>query len=585
MNRRWFTIENLLYIAAFILALGFRYYNLGRFPLSDVEADWALQALSLSRGEAFSPGSQPAIITLTGFLFSIFGSSNALARFWPALAGSALVFFPVFFRDKLGRNAALIMAFGLALDPGLVSLSRQVGSPMLAISFTSLSLGFAYIGMLIPAGILAGLALLSGPAFIYGLVVLLLAWFAARAFNLPRIYGQNSVEPESKKAAYIKGLLALVGTLLIAGTSFFQFPQGLGAWLGSIPAYFSGWLNPAVVPVFRPVAALLIYQPIAVIFGVISSFHHWRDKHDFVPHLVMWSAVAIFLAVIYPARQVSDIVWAIIPLWALAAIELGDLSELESEQRYIAVGQAGLIFILLAVLWLNFAGLTQPVPDPQAYTLRLVVIGGLLALGVVTTVLIGLGWSWEIARTGAILGLCAGLGVYMISNIWNSSQLRPYRQQDLWAGAPTTGDSDLLYSTIGDISEWNTGLRNRIDITVAVDSPALHWLLRDFSQVEFLPDQSAPAAGDTPSIVILQDTQEELSIGASYRGQDFAWWVTPGWQGSLPSDLPNWLTTRNAPLELEGLILWAREDLFPGEPPEVVDTTIEDLSLEREDIP
>ena len=46
-----------------------------------------------------------------------------------------------------------------------------------------------------------------------------------------------------------------------------------------------------------------------------------------------------------------------------------------------------------------------------------------------------------------------------------------------------------------------------------------------------------------------------------------AWRIKPGWQGGLPMDWlawPRWLVFRDAPQQVEHLILWARSDLFPG---------------------
>ncbi len=139
MKANKITTEHLLYGLAFLLALGMRFFQLGAAPLSDTEAGWALQALSTSHGAVAALGAQPAYILLTSQLFSIFGDTNFLARFLPALAGSLIIWLPYYFRDWMGdtswlRRAGLIMAFGLAIDPGLVSLSRQAGSLMPAMA-------------------------------------------------------------------------------------------------------------------------------------------------------------------------------------------------------------------------------------------------------------------------------------------------------------------------------------------------------------------------------------------------------------------------------------------------------------------
>src|SRR5512145_3460795 len=165
-NKAW------LYWLAFLIALGFRLIQLGAAPLTDSEATLALQALHIAQGKAPLLGSQPGYILLTSVLFAVINTTNFMARFVPALVGSALAFAPYFFRDKIKPRPALILAFLFAIDPGLVAFSRQADGTMLAVA----SLLFAWAmwrdRRAIPAGIFAGLALLSGPSLWAGLLSL-----------------------------------------------------------------------------------------------------------------------------------------------------------------------------------------------------------------------------------------------------------------------------------------------------------------------------------------------------------------------------------------------------------------------------
>ena len=54
MKQKQITTEEILYIIAFIAALGVRLLRLGIAPLSDFEASWALQALDVARGKSYS---------------------------------------------------------------------------------------------------------------------------------------------------------------------------------------------------------------------------------------------------------------------------------------------------------------------------------------------------------------------------------------------------------------------------------------------------------------------------------------------------------------------------------------------------
>ncbi len=81
-----------------------------------------------------------------------------------------------------------------------------------------------------------------------------------------------------------------------------------------------------------------------------------------------------------------------------------------------------------------------------------------------------------------------------------------------------------------------------------------------------IPAEQIDAISGTPSLVIARMTGQTPRLAETYRGQDFGWWVSPAWEGALPPDFLRWVTTHQAPLRLDQVIVWARSDLFPGEP-------------------
>ena len=110
MNSSPFKNEGWLYWLAFLIALGFRLIQLGASPLTDSEANLALQALHIAQGKAPLLGPQPGYILFTSILFAVINSTNFMARFVPALVGSVMVFAPYFFRDRIKPKPALILA-------------------------------------------------------------------------------------------------------------------------------------------------------------------------------------------------------------------------------------------------------------------------------------------------------------------------------------------------------------------------------------------------------------------------------------------------------------------------------------------
>ena len=183
MNSPQLKNEGWLYWLAFLIAIGFRFIQLGAAPLTDSEANLALQALHLAQGQSPLLAPQPAYILLTSIFFAIIESTNFMARAVPALAGSALVFAPYFFREKIKPRPALILACLFAIDPGLVALSRLSGGIMLAVTFLLFAWGMWMNRRLTLAGIFLGLALLSGPSIWSGLLMLGLTWIFLRGIQ------------------------------------------------------------------------------------------------------------------------------------------------------------------------------------------------------------------------------------------------------------------------------------------------------------------------------------------------------------------------------------------------------------------
>jgi hypothetical protein len=561
MQKQNITNQDFLYFLAGILALGVRLLNIGAFSLNDFEAGWALQALDLSRGVLELPGPHAAYINLTGLLFSIFGSSEALARLVPALVGSLMVLAPLALRDRLGRSGALILAFGLALDPGLVSLSRQAGGPMMAIAFALLAISLAYARKPAWSGICAGMALLSGASIWLGILGLLMALGLSKLTRLSLEAGSTSGTEASQTSStsWRLGLSFALGTLLIVGSLFSFFPAGLGAWASSLTAFFAGWAQPSGIPLLKPVVALIVYSPLALIFAPVALIQEWRRERSLVLMSGLWFLAALALVLIYPGRQVGDAAWAIVPLWILAARAISNNLDQQST-NLVSLGQAAAVSLLAALAWLTLAGLRFTVGGAQS--LHWLLILGLIVLAGLSAGFIGLGWSWNLARNGSVLGVVVALGIYGFAVMVGATQWRQSSPAELWTPLPGAASNRLLSDTLRQLSLSSTGEEKTLQVVSLVESHSLRWLLRDYPQASFaqaLPEMNLPQA------IITDQDAEEMAWAATYRGQDFAWQTYPAWWNVLPPDRIEWLVSRQAPLETELIILWGRSDLFPDE--------------------
>ena len=566
MTYRHFKHEGWLYALAFLLALGLRFIQLGVIPLTDAEALPALQALRIAQSlkPALSP--HPFYILSTSILFFLYGGgTNFLARFAPALAGSMLVFAPLILQ-RIKPRPGLILAFFIALDPGLISLSRQAASPIFAITFLIFTWGFFSQNKPRIAGFFAALALLSGPSIWAGLLGLGITWALYQAFELllkPRNQSTDeSTEADlpAKRSTFDLRLstISFAITFITAGTLFFIAPNGLSATLASIPTFINSWLTPSDVPPGRLFLSLLVYQPLTLLLALIAIIRGWRKGSRRIIPISIWLLVSLLLAIFIPSRQISDLAWMLIPLCGLAALELVRNIDMFPDERIEVAGVILLTAFIWAFSWLDFSKIVWVQAASQEYFMRFWLLLGAALLLLFSILLVASGWSIRTARIGGVLGLAVVLGVFGFGGALGSAGLRGSNHPELWWSANIPAQAELLRSTVSDLSEWKLGNDNAAPVViVGVNSPALEWTLREHQVtiVESLDISSSPYFVITP-------LQNDPTLASSYRGQDFTWRQTPLWNDTLPQTWVRWVTLREMTQTGETIILWARDDLF-----------------------
>lgn len=563
---RTFRNETALFVVAFLIGLMVRLVGLGALPLSDPEAAWALQALGVVGGTGAVLGSNTAYVGLTSALFFAFGgASNALARLVPALAGSALVLVPMLFRERIKPRPAVILAFAFALEPGLVAVSRQAGSSILAVTFTLAAWGFLEKRRLPWAGILAGLALTSGPAIWPGLLGLMITWALIRPLTDKTRKASNASgrPPKVARRDWVTLAAYAIGSIVLVGTMFMTMPGGLSAWTASLPEYVAGWTHLSEFPVGLMPLSLALYQPLGLLLALLCTVRGWVQGKSLARRLSVWMLVAFLLAIFYPSHQAEDLVWMLIPLWTLASLEMARALNVPREDRREVLGAVALCSLILVFMWLDFLALRRPgVPADQAQ-LRLWLLVGSFLLLAISLLLVAVGWSKRIAQYGAVWGLAAFLGIYSVAMLMAAAGLRQIpNSAEMWRPGAQPPMADLLLTTVQDQSKWSGMDANEQPLVIAgLDSASLRWLLRDRP----LETRSGAGTGLNAAMVITPDEQDPGLVSA-YRGQAFVWRSTPAWQLFR---LPEWLPFHEMTHQSENIILWVRNDLFPDAKPQL----------------
>jgi len=558
--------EGWLYGLAFLIALALRFIQLGAAPLTDSEARLALQALHLAQGQSQLLAPQPIYILFTSLFFLVIESTNFMARIVPALVGSAMIFTPYFFREKIKPHPALILAFFFAIDPGLVALSRISGGTILAVTFLLFAWGLWINKKQTLAGIFLALALLAGPSIWSGLLTLGLTTIFLRVIN-PKTADQRA-EPnqiENRKSEIINLLLPFFATLFLAGTLFFTIPGGLSAALASIPAYLSGWIAPSTMTPGRILLTFASYELLGISLAVLSLIRGFRTNSKRILRLSMWLAVTLLLAVFY--RQTNELAWAITPLLALAAFELSRAFEMYREE-YMEVGVVVLATIILSTyIWFNIANIAltpNQVPTTVPFfgivqNPRYFVLFGSLTILLMSIGLVAFGWSARTARLATTWSLTIFFGFYGLGAAWGASGMRTLGGVELWTPDSRPLQANLLGASVAQVSDLSLGHINAQPVTIlGISSPALEWVLRNnpVSVVATLDHQVAPP-------IVITTVMKDLGLPAAYRGQDFIWRRTPQWNATQNPDWLKWFVFRDLPEDNETIILWARDDLFP----------------------
>jgi hypothetical protein len=578
MNSSRLKNEGWLYWLAFLVALGFRIIQLGASPLTDSEATLALQALHIAQGKAPLLGPQPGYILFTSILFAIIESTNFMARFVPAIVGSTLVFVPYYFREKIKPIPALILTFFFAIDPGLVALSRQASGTILAVTFLLFAWAMWRNQRAIPAGIFAGLGLLSGPSLWAGLLSLGLTWLFLQGMETRRTANAESKIVDLSLVSkslftnieHRPALLALIATLLFGGTLLFLSPTGLSAWLSALPAYLKGWTSPSVMTPGRMVLAFFAYEPLGIFLAVLSLIRGYRTKSRRILRTGLWLGVSLLLAIFY--RQTSELVWAIIPLLTLAAFELSRAFNIFAEER-VEVGVVVLaLIILLVYIWFDVSKIAlDPSSQLASTTLPLfgrniqisgapyVVLLGAILIIILCVSFVAFGWSVRTAWLGTTWSFVLFLGIYSLASAWGASGLRSQNGLELWTPDQVPTQANLLRASVDDVSEFSLGHTGSQPVTImGINSPALEWVLQNHEVkiVSELDPQIAPPIVVTPIM-------DDLGLPSAYRGQDFTWRQRPLWENIQNIDWIRWLVFRQLPRDNETIILWVRDDLFP----------------------
>jgi hypothetical protein len=412
--------------------------------------------------------------------------------------------------------------------------------------------------------VFAGLALLSGPWVWLGLLGIGITWALISSYTHKLAMQQASAglvdavsTPELSWTNLRQALIWGVGTLLVLGSLLIFSPKGLSGFVLSLWDFIKGWFTLSPVPAWQPALALPAYELLPLGFGIAGAVRSILKKDPPGIWLGVWTLVAILLAIVYPNRQVGDLAWALIPLWALAALELGRHFDFAGNNVWELAAITAVVIIFIIFGWLNTATLTTmdlaaPLTRTRIYMLLAVVFLIILSLLLAAT-----GWSAAVARLGGVWGAVVCLTLYTIALSTGTASLRQPLTYELWPPGPRPARLDIMLKVANQISEINRGDPAQLNLTIlAMESPSLHWLFRDWK----VTDVNELAPDSSPEMILTPPGDVKLS--ATYRGEPLVVSQVVDWGHATSAQWLKWFVYKQIPAASQQVDLWVRSDLM-----------------------
>lgn len=519
--------------AAVLIAVLLRFLGLDRFPFSVAEADLALAAHNLVRGDSVPDDlhGMPFTVDWTAFFFFGGGSADSVGRIAMATTGVLAVLGILWSARWLGGRNATAAAFVAALSPTLVAASRRIDGGILLVALSVAIVGTIMYGrgrdtLAWPAiaGAATGLLVVAHPL---GIPAAALAWIGNYLLDRPR--------KVARRDAMLAGLAAGIGTLVLATTALLSRPASFAASLGEVLGLlWDDHVSEIGTHWQMPAFNLILNEPIVIVLALIAGFA--SHERVLVRSIATWFFTA--LIVISLLGDVGTAGYAIVtlPLVLLAGIGVSHLVErlpwgsLRSGPAILYVGAILLMTTaVVSLLGLITGGVSDDTGD---WLLRfaLIVIVAILPLSFAISAI-----GSRVGGDRLVLVLAAALVLLSVVTIRSAvlaASERPVEPGDPLSAGATSESIPVIVGRIEKLSRDLTlnqrssldptgghGLRIALDSTVA---QPFAWYFRDYPNLTVFDPETEVVPLDA-ELVILAGGRDARTVAPGYAGQAYAY--------------------------------------------------------------
>jgi len=542
------------FLLAFLVGLGLRLWRLSDMCFTLAEAQMAQGAWQMAMGDASGLPGDISYAGLSAFLFFLFEPSYLFARLMPVLLGSSLILIPWFWRDVLGKQAALVLAFGLAIDPLLLSFSRQIVTPI----FVLAGLAWAVTALKNKRPVLAG-SMLS-LAFLGGYTFWVVALVGVVVFLVGRKHGQLEFASHSYKSKtfLMPFLRSFFVSLVLVCSGFLLCSQGLGGIGAGLVEFVQLFGAKYEIALYQPIMVALAYSILPLFFAVWALIDDLRNHQSLknLPFLIGW-LLSVLLSVLLGRRDLGMLVFAAVFAWLAAAGRIAYILEQRSERQGIVLAVTLFQIVILGYIQMVSGRLVSSTANSQDLQFALLaVLAGVLLL-VISTIHVGIGWSREVGRQALqnsllimLIFLTVGLSLRSIRSQQESTTL------SLLAGPIVLPNNDIE-EAVAEIDWEGRADRTEISYDLGNLEQGFPWFFRQ--QVNW-----KSAKTNVQADLMLSENETDFSAADAYRGRNIVLFRTIDTNVVKPVDFVKILLGEPLPFVSQNGILWVRLNLFTG---------------------
>ena len=541
---------HLLFVIFFFTAVVIRFFASHNLPINSYEAPILLNITD------YLPSYPEGISIIQSLLikasFFVFGESDLAARIWSIIAGSLLVFSPLYHTDRLSAKSAIALSFFITIDPFMISNSIQIGSNIFAIFALANMIGSIWKNRNIASVIFSIILLSSGRGLFFSLA-LCAALFALNHDFKAKVEGIffYLIEIWKKKIQNSRNLKYCVFIIALFFV-FALFRIDISVILADFFHIFSSYFGDQVrsSTIFLYPIILFSYFPLLSLSTILILITYWKTEKGLLRFILIWILFIFISLSINHYYKSFDLIWISYPVLIFTAFIIQEIIEnihinKNIEPLGLLILVIGFISFSINFITLIYQGVSGFLQNSTLLSLISTIVI-IISFGIFITLQFGIKQSVHIIEFSVFVLLIViqiGISSKVIGLAGSSySEL-------LWAGnIPDTAQLQKQIEIKKQTKEFSS---DEIKIgLLKYTQPSIIWDIHSFNVEQFSGSVFPKEKVD----ILISKTEISKDTPYRYYGQKiienaFPSWTNEPFKNLFYSDYWSWVTTRRSKMD------------------------------------